>query len=230
MRTLQKLLVAGAAAIAVGASGAAWAQSPKTHVMTVRLPDGGIEQIQYVGDVPPQVSFAAGPAVLPVFASMPSLFGGDSPFAMMERISAEMDRRSAAMFRQIDAMATRAQSGQLTEAAMRNLPPGSQSYSFVSTMSGNGVCTRSVQITSAGNGTAPKVVSHSSGDCDGMTSGPGTANSVNLPGNLPGSQPGSSLPAVRAPAPTHRPDVLWTSADGPNSYVGLVRKVASNQR
>ncbi len=113
MRTLRTALLAGVAASAIGFPGAALAQSPQTHVMTVRLPGGGVEQIRYTGDVPPQVVVAESPAPIEAFAPMPSLFGPQSPFAALDRISAEMDRQAAAMFRQADALAAQARSGQL---------------------------------------------------------------------------------------------------------------------
>lgn len=212
MRTLRTALLAGVAAIAAGVSGAALAQSPQSHVMTVRLPGGGVEEIRYTGDVPPQVVVGEAPAATDVFAPMPSLFGPRSPIAALDRISAEMDRQAALMFRQADAMAAQARSGQLSEAATGNLPPGSADYSFVSTMSGNGVCTRSVEITSSGNGSPPRVVSHSSGNC----------------GAAPGASGSISLPA--APAPASRPDVVWTSATGPRPYAGLVSEIPAAQR
>src|SRR5512146_3288267 len=136
MRSLQVLSLAGVAAITLGLSGAALAQSPNTHVMTVQLPYGGTAQIRYTGDVAPQVTFSEGPSAL---APLPSMFGPASPFAALDRISAEMDQQMAAMFRQADRLAADARSGQLSEAALQSLPPGTQSYSFVSTMSGNGV-------------------------------------------------------------------------------------------
>lgn len=213
MRTLRTALLAGVAASAIGFSGAALAQSPQIHVMTVRLPGGGLEQIRYTGDVPPQIVFTAGPALTDVFVPMPSFFGSQSPFAALDRISAEMDRQAAAMARQAGALAAQARSGQSTGAAARNLPPGSESYSFVSTMSGNGVCTRSVEITSQGNGQKPRIVSHSSGNC---AASPGDSGSI-------------SLPAAQAPAGS-RPDVVWTSAHGARPYAGLVHEIPAAQR
>ncbi len=228
MRTLQITLLAGVAAVALGLAAAAQAQTPQIHVMTVRMPDGGAAQIRYTGNVAPRISFSEAPAPVDVFAPMPTLFGRDSPFAMLDRISAEMDRQAAAMFRQANALAADAQSGQLTEAALRNLPPGSQSYTFVSTMSGNGVCSQSVEITREGNG-PPRVVRHSSGNCGAL---PGTAGSVNLPTATPQTQrPGpvwTSAPAQppsAVPAPAARPDVVWTGASGAKPYQGLVKEI-----
>lgn len=209
MRSLRTALLAGVAAGAIGLSGAALAQSSNTHLLTVRLPGGGLAQIRYTGDVPPRVAFSNGTA-LDALAPMPALFGPASPFAMLDRVSAEMDREAAAMSARADALAAQAQSGQLTETAARDLPPGGTSYSFVSTMSGNGVCTRSVEITSQGNGAAPRVVSHSSGNCGAV---PGAGGSVSLP----------------AAVPANRPDVVWASAQGARPAAGLVREIPAGQ-
>ncbi len=238
MRTCRNALLAGVAAIAIGAAGAAFAQSDNLHVMTVRLPDGSLAQIRYSGNVAPRVSFSEAPAPIDVAAAMPSLFGPGSPFAAMERISAEMDREAAAMFRRADALAAEANSGQLTEAALRTLPPGSQSYTFVSTMSGNGVCSQSVEITGMGNGQPPRVVRHSSGDCGpmgGPAGGPtgGTAGSVDLPTATPplgrAGPVWTAAPAQPA-VPASRPDVIWTSAKGAKPYAGLVHEIPAATR
>lgn len=232
MYTVRNSLLAGIAAVVFGASGAAFAQGADTHVMNVRLPDGGIAQIRYTGTVPPKISFGEEAAPLVAFAPLPRLatwgFGPDSPFAAMERISAEMDRQAAAMFRQADAMLARADSGQPVGVALQNLPPGSQGYSFVSTMSGNGVCSQSVQITATGDG-PPKVVRHSSGNCAGM---PGSAGAVSVPTfSAPASRPEvietNARPAREVPT---KPDVILTGAKGSKPYAGLVREIPAAQR
>jgi hypothetical protein len=236
-------LLAGVAVAALTAvSGIAAAQSSRAHVMTVQLPGGGVAQIQYTGDVPPQVTVADAPAVSrlpmnPVFAAMPSMFGADSPFAMFDRISVEMDRQMESMLRRAEMLSTQSPS-QLTEAGMRNLPAGSQSYSFVSTLSGDGVCTRSVQITSSGNGAAPKVVSHSSGNC-GPDAAPQPNGGASGPVNLPTIPAGprkrpdtlwiNNPTTPAAPAPTKRPDTLWVKSTPPIPYTGTVQQTASRQ-
>jgi hypothetical protein len=212
MRTLRKALFAGAAAVALGFSGAALARTPQTHVMTLALPGGGVAQIRYTGNVAPQASFSAVPAPLAAISPMPAVFGPASPFAALDRISAEMDRQAAAMLRQAQALAREAQSGRLTKAALRRLPPGSASYTFVSTMSGNSVCSESVEITAPGNGAPPRVVRHRSGNCAAM---PGGAGSIALPTATP---------------PAGRPDVVWTGAHGARPYAGLVREIPPAQR
>src|ERR1051326_1747116 len=103
MRNLRKALFAGIAASAMGFTGAALAQNSNTHLLTVKLPDGGVAQIRYTGDVPPQVEFSKG-APLDVWAPIPTLFGPGSPFAALDRISAEMDQEAAAMFARADAL------------------------------------------------------------------------------------------------------------------------------
>ena len=51
MRSLRTMLLGGIAAL--GFAGVATAQSADTHVMTIRLPGGGIGEIHYVGYVRP---------------------------------------------------------------------------------------------------------------------------------------------------------------------------------
>lgn len=201
-------LRAGVAALAVvGFAGIAAAQTLQTHVMTVRLPGGGVEQIRYVGNTPPRIYINDGPAVV---AAMPSLFGPDSPFAEMERISAAMDREADRMFREAAAVA--ASPVALTPAALGSLPAGAHEYSFVSTMTGNGVCSRSVEITSQGNGAPPRVVTHTSGDC-----GPGG----------PGVQmPTQALPP--SPAPSNRPRMIMTKAIGTHPSAPRVQEASAN--
>lgn len=213
MRSVRNALLAGAAAIGIaGFSGLAAAQSPPTHVLNVALPDGGTAQIRYTGNVPPQVTFGGGPAALADWAGVSTMFGTDGPFAMLDRISTEMDRQAAAMFRQAATLNAQAQSGQPIAAAVPDLPVGSQSYSFVSEMTGNGVCSQSVEITATGNG-APKVVRQSSGNCGPAPAG-GAAGAVALPA---------------APAPSARPDTLWIKDQNPPSYRGLIQKTALPQ-
>lgn len=166
-------LLAGVAAVAcLGV--AALAASPKSqaptaqdHVLTVRLPDGSVEQIRYSGDVAPKVVVSASGLPMADFGPANSA----SPFAMLERMSAQMDREMAEMMRNAPPMPSLAAPGAMQraaagqEAAFGQLPAGMQSYSFVSTMRGGHACSRSVQITSQGAGHAPRVVSQTSGDC-----------------------------------------------------------------
>lgn len=86
MTCLQKILLAGIAALGIGLAGAAQAQT--FNMMTVPVPGGGVAQVRYVGDVPPQIVFVPAPAP---FAAWTPVFGYEAPFAMLDRISAEMD-------------------------------------------------------------------------------------------------------------------------------------------
>ena len=160
MRTLPKIL--GACAVAALFGTAAWAASaPAQHHLTVWLPGGGSEQITYTGDVAPKVSFTPGDFA-PVSFWSPLAFDA----VPVDRIAAAVDADMASMIRAADAMMAMpmpAFNG-ITEADLGSLPPGSQSYSVISTVNGNNVCTRSVQITQNGNG-KPQVVRHASGNC-----------------------------------------------------------------
>jgi hypothetical protein len=139
-------LLAGAAGIVLAgltavASAQTVANPAETHALSVSLPNGQVEQIRYTGNVPPTVMLAPDAAMAPAF-------GPGSPFAMMERMSAEMDRQAAALFHEIDAM-----------------PMNGGGFGVIPAMSGPGVCMRSVQVTYTGDGRAPHVVSQTSGDC-----------------------------------------------------------------
>lgn len=152
-----KTIVLAAAAVA-GLTGLAFAAAPVFHEMTVAMPDGGVAHIRYTGDVAPKVNF-----VRTADAGLADTGFVPSPFVEMQRISALMDAQMADMmarahFPQQAAM----QQMPLSQAQLQPLPAAS--YSFVSTMSGNGLCMKSVQITATGNG-APKVVSQTSGNC-----------------------------------------------------------------
>jgi hypothetical protein len=174
----------GAAALLLaGYAGIAKAQSTETHVLTLRLPNGQIEQVRYAGDVPPTVVLAP--------TAMPSAFDPVDPFAMFDRMAAAMDRQAEAMIRTINAMTV----------------PNAQGFGVVPAMSGPGVCMRSVQITYPGNGQAPHVVSHTAGDC-----GPaqGQATPTALP-NAPA--PKSSPNVVEAKAEPAYTNLLHSVGD-----------------
>lgn len=170
MRPFRTLIFAGAAVLAaVGAAAAA--QHANVHVLKLQLPGGGSEVIRYTGDVAPQVTVSsdpmpAAPAAFPAaneIALDPMAVDWNAPFAMMQRMQAEMQQQSAALFQQARAMqAAKADPQRLLALAA---PGVGQSLSFVSTMSGSGVCARSVQITSNGDGKPAKVVSKTYGDC-----------------------------------------------------------------
>ena len=146
-------------------AGASAGELVKTHVLTVRLPDGSLEQIRYVGDQPPRISIDDQPA--PVFSPRFESFGADSPFAALDRMSAEMDREAAALWSETARLSdsTLLPSGDLTSVGFGNPPPGARSFSVVSTLSGGHMCTRSVEYSASPDGGRPRIVTRTSGDC-----------------------------------------------------------------
>jgi hypothetical protein len=165
MRSISKLALAGLGLVAL-TGGAALAQ--EMHVMKVALPDGSVAHIRYAGDKPPQVAVVpvAQRIAVPIMLAQPMA----SPFADFDRVFADMDRRMAAMMQQARMLASQPvdSSGRLETVNLGKLPAGTVRYSFMSTTSGNGTCTRSVQYISDGSAAQPKVVSQSSGDCSAM--------------------------------------------------------------
>lgn len=165
----------GSAAAETIAHRSADIHAPGNHELVVRLPDGSLERIRYAGNRPPQVRFYSEPNSAP---GLIDPFWPSTPFAELDRISVAMDREAAAMMQQADSM-MQASSGNPVMVGLNGLPAGVQSYSMVSTMSGNGVCTRSVRYFSAGDG-KPHVESSASGNC-----APGNTVSAPVPTKAP---------------------------------------------
>jgi hypothetical protein len=140
-----------AAVVMAGVGGLAYAQAPDTHTMTVQLPDGSLQKIEYTGNVPPRIE------IVPVSQLTPAqLQATESPFAMLQRMSAQMDAQMAQMFRGFGPM-------------MMMPPPGGAPVTAAfggMPAAGSGICFHSVQVTYNGTG-QPKVVSQTSGDCGG---------------------------------------------------------------
>jgi hypothetical protein len=212
MKLLLTTLLAGAASIALAGTVAA-------HTLTLQLPGGTTEQINYSGDVAPQVSFtppqtAAVPTITP--QAIDWSFGPQSPFALMQQIAAQMDRDADAMMRQMQQIAAQPVSGpgQPIQIDMTQLPPGTQSYSFVSTLSPTGVCSQSTEIIAKGRGQKPQVITHRSGNC-GAGAVPGAATNVAVP---------SRTPAIR-PAQPHAPNYQANAIDHPD-YRSMFREAS----
>ncbi len=160
MKPNWKLLTAGAAVVAVAGTAAL---AGTVHHLTVALPGGGTETIAYSGDIAPKVTF-----LTPQMVRDREGVAVWSPFAQMDRVSAMMDAMASDMDRQMQVSLLRAQQMQrlapgMTDAALPALPAGTQSYSVTTISTGQGVCTRSVRVTSAGEGAKPQMVSQSSG-------------------------------------------------------------------
>ncbi len=155
---LKSLLVGAGALMLVAAGEPAQARDSQSHVMTVTLPGGGVAEITYTGDVPPQLvltpsdGFVAG--TMPVFG-LPEI-GMAPSFAALEQLTATMQRQADAMFREISALPA------FPEVGAR-LPAGVHMYSVETTITRNGTCTRRTETSY--DGAAPKQVSNISGDC-----------------------------------------------------------------
>lgn len=163
MRKIRTALLTGVAAVA--AISTALAASHGSHLMKVGLPDGTLARIEYEGDVAPKVTVAPASSVAPITWLDPF---EPATFAPFDRIAADMDRQSDLMMRQVRALPlpAMADDGKIDLTALRSsLPPGTVSYSFISTTNGGSTCSRSVQVTSLGAAQPPKVVSNTSGDC-----------------------------------------------------------------
>lgn len=136
---------------------------------------------------------------------MLAAFGPDSPFAMMDRISAAMDAQMAGMMHQA-AMMQNMTPEQLQQAAIRSGPGGSTSFTMISTSGANGaVCSQSVRTVSLGDGKAPQITRTSSGDCGSAVSKPQGLTPTAAPAAKAAPQPVPAvLPAAKAPEP--KPD------------------------
>jgi hypothetical protein len=173
MSKLRTAVLAGGATLLF--AGAAAAATAEFHTMNVALPDGSVAHISYQGEVAPQVT------VEPVDARALAYV---DPFAAMEREMALIEQRHADMMRQVAAMQRQAaaggQPGQIVVTG--NMPAGtSYSYTMVSSSTGSGSCTQTVEWRSDGSGKAPQVTRASSGDCSAVKRGEGKAIPVSTP-------------------------------------------------
>lgn len=183
MRILPSLFLAGAAVAGLGLAAPTLARELDLHRLTVHLPGGGVETIEYTGNVVPRMIVHpvvvhqiadpwAGDFFWPVAFGMPS-------FVDFDRIAAQMDAQMAAMMRQADLLTRLPQGQSLNQAVLKDLPPGTTSFSYVSTSTGHGVCTQVTRITRGADDAKPQVVSQTSGDC-----GPAAQSAVSDPSDL----------------------------------------------
>lgn len=169
MPKLRTALIAGAASLLF--AGAAVAATAKFHTMSVNLPDGSVAHITYAGDVAPQVAVQAPDAQAIAYTD---------PFAAMDRefarISAMMEQQQLEAMRQAATMQQQATAGGKPGQFLvtGTMPAGSSySYTVISSSSGNGTCTQSVEWRSTGEGKEPQVTRASSGDCGAVKAGEG---------------------------------------------------------
>lgn len=195
MRLKHTLLFTGVATALAGITAVAAADRQPVHVVNVALSSGGIEQIRYTGNVAPRIVFRDEAAPYAAASFLDTAFGPDSPFAMMDRISVEMDRQMAGMIQQATMMQQMTPQ-QLQQAALASAPAGgTSSFTMISSSSGTGACSQSVRMVSLGDGKAPQVTRTSSGDC-----GSAVAKSSSL---TP-----TALPAAKPAAPKLAPDTI----------------------
>jgi Flp pilus assembly protein CpaB len=148
----KSVLVVGITALALAGT-AAWAAQSNVHQMTIQLPGGGVEHIEYTGNVAPKVR------VVPM-AAMPQIAFMPMAFPNMARIQAVMDAQMAQMnnmIRQANVMAAQ---------SFANLPNGPIAISAGNLPAGSHFCAHSIQITTGANG-KQNVVTHTAGDCGG---------------------------------------------------------------
>jgi hypothetical protein len=171
MKPFKTAILAGAAALVLAGAAYAATLAPAMHTMTVTMPGGDTATISYSGNVAPKVRIGSAP-------EMAAFRGAPSPFAALERISAEMDRQMWQLERQADLMAMPLwNTNPLFNATLQGVPAGSSAYSVMA-VSGGSFCMRSMQVTSGAHG-KPHIVSRTVGNCaaagqPGLVSAPAT--------------------------------------------------------
>lgn len=202
MRTLPLVLLTGICSLAL--AGVAAAQAVPKHEMTVALPGGIVEQIQYSGNAPPRISLVPPtPQAAEFYRTPPMQFGPNPPFPTMQRISAEMNSEAALMMREVNALALQPvpSPAQFFSIDARRPPQGMQGFSFVATIAPGQACSESTEIIGAGPGQKPRVITHESGDCHGTS---GALSEMPALGQMPfmqSPQPDTRLYTAKATAP-----------------------------
>lgn len=186
MKTHTTLIVGGILALAAG--GAAYA-AENLHTTTVDLGDGSVAQIEYSGDVAPQVT------VIPVDArariAMDPFAEMDRAFAQMEAQRQQMMQRVAQMQQQAAASGAQVNHGPGQVMVSTNMPAGSNfHYTVVTSASRNGKsCTQTVEYSSDGKSAEPRITRASSGDCDAVK-----PLDKPIPASVPAAQPKADKP------------------------------------
>lgn len=173
MRFVRTAIIAGIATAAL--AGAALAAHDDARLMLVALPDGSVQHIRYPADAAPHLVL-----ISPALPSSPfdMAFGPASPFAEMERISAAMDAQAEAMLRQAAALQAKpsapADGPAMVMTDAQGRPVGLMRYNFVSTATTADGCTSTISYSSdaAAAGTQPKVLRTGSGACGEARPGP----------------------------------------------------------
>lgn len=176
MRMPRKSYLFGAATLALLGAGVAEAATARLHTMQVDAPDGRVVQVQYTGDVAPHVQFVPADEETP--AGMPMMA---DPFAQLQRMSAMMDAQMQAMMQraalgqqqamsmQQQAVANGQHSGSGPGFAVAGDMPQGMQVSYYSSSTDASGCTLSVSYSSDGSQAAPKVTQATSDDCEAAT-------------------------------------------------------------
>ncbi|MEJ2409311.1 MAG: hypothetical protein P8Y48_08225 [Novosphingobium sp.] len=198
MRMPPRKYLLGAAVLAVLGAGVAEAATAKLHTMKLDAPDGSVVEVQYTGDVAPQVQVVPAdqvmvPVAMPVMAD-PVMA---DPFAEMERVSAIMDAHMHAMMQraaimQQEAVARGDAQGAPGFMVTGDMPRGMHMTYYSATTDANG-CTRTVSYSSDGSGAAPKLTKAASDACDAVQ--PNT-RAIPAKAERPAAQPSDKLAGV----------------------------------
>jgi hypothetical protein len=168
MRLTRKAVFAGLASFALAGTAFAAESAPRFNTMHVGLPDGSVAHIRYSGDVAPRVFIAPARArAARGFAPAWGLRAFDpAPFAMLDRIAMEMNRRAAEMMRAMAMAPPIAADAAPRLVAGTSLPAaGFVGYSIVSQVTGDGRCTRRWVMTREAPDRKPKMFTEASGHC-----------------------------------------------------------------
>jgi hypothetical protein len=196
MTTHSPTLLAGAAALVLSglAPATVAANPPNRHELTIQLPGGGTERIEYTGEAP-RVVFDPSPTAWSRMA--PADFWTPPSFASFERMSADVERSMDALFR--DQQSLLSGVSRFNRTSLANIPPGAISTTWVSTTTGSGFCTRETRITRTSAEAKPEIVSRQSGDC-GTKSATGPS-----PGKSPDHDDGIIETSLKSSASDARP-------------------------
>jgi len=164
-------LILGAGALALAGTAALAAGGSDLHTMTVKLPDGGVANIEYTGDVAPKVDIRSGGSGDLARFVPGGIFAGFSDFAA---IQADMDRQMDDMLREARTMLAMPVAPNAPFEANFGVVPGGSSSWFVSTGNGGNFCERSVEVTIV-NGKR-SVHEQTSGNCGPAKAGAAAAH------------------------------------------------------
>jgi hypothetical protein len=189
MRLVKSFLLAGAAVAGLAILAPTVARELNPH--RIAHPSGWAAETSEYSGVPRLIVHQTPVSPWPPLLSWRLGFAEPS-FAALDRVMAEMNRQMAVMMHQADLM-TRLSTAPLSQAVLRDLPPGTTSFSLVQTSSGNGICTRVTRITRGAGDAKPQMVSESSGCGDRLEAKPANPDLKQANYQPPAVGPGTPL-------------------------------------